>query len=94
MIKCQFSHTGSVVNTVVKMSHIDNVNWMVGLKKNTSGGLMIQMQQYLVVQHLKIGRVIQEIILIRTTVESSTALNTSWNRSQVILYKQLEQNTI
>ena len=36
--KCQFSHTGSEVNTVIKMSHIDNVNCMAGLKKNTSGG--------------------------------------------------------
>ena len=83
--KCQFSHQGSVFNTVMKMSHIDSVNGMVGLKKNTSANFNFSNATIYGSSTLTNWACFTGDNYGRTAVESSTALNTSWNNHKLTL---------
>ena len=74
------------------MSHIDNVNCMAGLKKNTSANFNFSNATIYGSSTLTNWACYSGDNSGRTTVESSTALNTSWNNHKLTL--QTSKNTI
>ena len=83
--KCQFSHQGSVFNTVIKMSSTNNIVAKVGLKKNTTGNFNDSNASFFGDSTVGNFEAFSGDESARSGVSSSIALNTSWNNHKLTL---------